>query len=453
MLSGFCRTWTAATTGVVLAASLFAPHAAWAPSCNVIDFSAVKQRTQTTIGGTTVSTLVASPVAAPGDAVLLEADFGCVVGTGFDPNPAANAITVEVQKSVIGANGHGVFADPNLASSFQSFTVPSASVKVLDCPAGLGCNALQFTMPDSGLAGPARITVRRNNQIVAQIFEIATRTGSCDVDAPDTLFETFTLLPPHNVLQASEAGAQNPALRGALAGNGSLLIPLKHVVFGAASVIATATTATGPELDKIPNNRFLRALNHLGRPLPAIHRLVPFGAGKALFSTADVERSTLQVLQTDPDTTSNAVYPDDFHDFRLGVTAPGGSAAPVQFPNPVVVKFESASPLVSLRFNEQSVAVGVSEELLGDLNADTDSSDLLLSATDLGSGKTTETGQAIAQIAASPRTPVVAVGGDVVAFLESEALSRHADLNGDGEVDDQVLRVVKAAVPLNPGAA
>ncbi len=451
MLSVFHRTRIAAVSCLFFAVAVLAPHAAWAPSCNVIDFSAVKQRTQTVIGGNTISTLVASPIAAPGDAVLLEADFGCKVGTGFDPNPLLNTVTVEVQKSVVGANGHALFADPGLATSFASFVVASASVKVLDCPPGLGCNALQFTMPDSGFAGPARITVTRAGQVVARIFEIATRTGSCDVDAPDRLFETFTLLPPHNVLQASETGAANPALRGALAGNGSLLIPLQHVIFGAASVIATATTATGPELDKIPNGRFLRALNHLGRPLPAIHRLIPFGAGKALFSTADVERSTLQVLQVDPDGLSTDVYPDDFHDFRIGVTAPGGSAAPVQFPNPVIVKFESASPLVSLRFNEQTVAVGVSEELLGDLNADTDSSDLLLSATDLASGKMTETGQAIARIAASPRVPVVSVGGDVVAFLESEALSAHRDLNGDGEVDDQVARIVKAAVPLNPG--
>ena len=453
MLSVFRRIRVPAFSALVFVAWALAPSAAWAPSCNVIDFSAVKQRTRTVVGGDTISTLVASPIAAPGDAVLLEADFGCVVGTGFASNPALNTITVEVQKSLVDASGRAVFADPSLASSFESFVVPSASVTALDCPPAQGCNALQFTMPDTGFAGPARITVTRGGQVVARIFSIATRTASCDIDAPDTLFEKFTLLPPHNVLQASETGATNPALRGALAGNGSLLIPLQHVILGAASVVATATTATGPELDKIPNGRFLRALNHLGRPLPAIHRLIPFGPNtKALFSTADVERSTLQVLQEDPDESSADVYPDNFHDFRLGVTAAGGSAAPVEFPNPVIVKFESASPLVSLRFNEETVAVGVSEELLGDLNADTDSSDLLLSATDLASGRTTETGQAIAQIAASPRLPVVSVGSDVVAFLESEALSGHVDLNGDGEIDDQVARILKAAVPLNPGA-
>jgi Tol biopolymer transport system component len=452
MLRVVDRALLAASAAALCVTSLFVPSAAWAPSCNVIDFSAVKQRSQSQIGGDTVSTLVASPVAAPGDEVLLEADFGCVVSDGFAPTPSANTVTVEVLKSIVDAAGDAAFADPAQPGAFESFVVPSAVVKVLDCPPSGGCNALQFTMPDTGSAGPARITVTRAGKVVARIFELATRTASCDVDAPDTLFGTFTLLPPPNVLQASEAGTSNPGLRGALAGNGSLLIPLRHVIFGAASVTTTATTATGPEIDKIPDARFLRALNHLGRPLPAIHRLIPFGAGQALFSTADVERSTLQVLQGVSDPTGSAAYPDDFHAFRLGVGAPGGSAGPVEFPNPVDVRFENASPLVSLRFNAETVAVGVSEELLGDLNTDTDASDLLLSATDLASGLTTDTEQAIAEIAASPRLPVVGVGGDVVAFLESEARSRHVDLNGDGEVDDQVARILKAAVPLNPGA-
>jgi hypothetical protein len=451
MLPVVVRALAAAGAAALCLTSLFGPSPAFAPSCNVIDFSAVKQRTRTELGVDVVSTLIASPIAAPGDAVLLEADFGCHVGAGFDPVASGNTVTVEVRKSQLDAAGDGVFADDALPGSFESFVVPSAAVRVLACPPSGGCNALQFTMPDTGLAGPARITVTRGSEVVARIYELATRMASCDAEAPDTLFGTFTLLPAPNVLQASEAGTQNPALRGALAGNGSLLIPLRHVVFGAASVIATATTATGPELDKIPDGRFLRALNHLGRPLPAIHRLIPFGAGQALFSTADVERSTLQVLQSVSDSAGSDAFPDNFHDFRLGVGAPGGGAGPVEFPNPVLVRFESASPLVSLRFNAETVAVGVSEELLGDLNLDADDSDLLLSATDIGSGQTTETGQAIAEIAASPRFPVVTVGGDVAAFLESEARSRYVDLNGDGQVDDQVARILRAAVALNPG--
>ena len=279
MLRVVDRALLAAGAAALCVTSLFVPRAAWAPSCNVIDFSAVKQRSQSQIGGDTVSTLVASPVAAPGDEVLLEADFGCVVSDGFAPTPSANTVTVEVLKSIVDAAGDAAFADPAQPGAFESFVVPSAVVKVLDCPPSGGCNALQFTMPDTGSAGPARITVTRAGKVVARIFELATRTASCDVDAPDTLFGTFTLLPPPNVLQASEAGTSNPGLRGALAGNGSLLIPLRHVIFGAASVTTTATTATGPEIDKIPDARFLRALNHLGRPLPAIHRLIPFGAG------------------------------------------------------------------------------------------------------------------------------------------------------------------------------
>ena len=440
MLSVFHRVPVAVITGLALSITALAPRAASAASCAVIDFSAVKQRTQSTVDGETISTLVATPAAAPGDFVVLEADFGCVVSQGFDPVASNNAVTVEVQRSASGA-----FADPSLPTSFESFPVPSANVQALDC-VGASCNGLRFQMPPSGLAGPARITVRRGGNVVARIFELGTRTASCDVDADDTLLGTFTLLPPYNALAVSLTGAPNAGLLAAIAGNGSLLLPLEHPLVGEPAVDATATRATGAEIDKIPNGRFVRALSDLFRPLPAIHRLVPFGSSaKALYSTADVLRSTMQVLASDP-LDSNVAYPDNFHDFRA---TPAG---PVVFPNPITVKFEGASPVIALRSSEETVAIGISEELLGDLNADIDASDLLLSATDLPTGGTTDTGQALAQVAASPARPVVAVVDDIVAFLESEALSANLDLNGDGAIDDLVARVLKGAVEQNAGA-
>lgn len=440
MLLVFRRIPVAVITGLALAVAAFAPRVASAASCAVIDFSAVKQRTQSEIDGRTVSTLVAAPAAAPGDFVVLEADFGCIVSDGFDPVATNNVVTVEVLRSDAGA-----FADASLPTSFESFGVPGGNVQVLNC-AGSSCNGLRFQMPASGLAGPARITVTRAGEVVARIFEIGARTASCKVDALDTLLGTFTLLPPYNPLVVSQTGAPNSGLQAAIAGNGSLLLPLEHPLVGEPAVDATATRSTGPEIDKIPNGRFVRALSDLFRPLPAIHRLVPFGSSaQALYSTADVLRSTMQVLASDP-LDSNVVYPDNFHAFRAG------PAGPVVFPNPITVKFEGASPVVALRSSEETVAIGISEELLGDLNADADASDLLLSATDLPTGGTTDTGQAIAQVAASPARPVVAVVDDIVAFLESEALSANADLNGDGAVDDLVVRVLAGAVPQNPGA-
>ena len=98
MLSVFRRPSVLVFTGVVLTAA-FAPRIASAASCAVIDFSAVEQRTQTVINGATVSTLVATPAAAPGDFVVLEADFGCAVSAGFDPIATSNAVTVEVLRS------------------------------------------------------------------------------------------------------------------------------------------------------------------------------------------------------------------------------------------------------------------------------------------------------------------------------------------------------------------
>ena len=162
--------------------------------------------------------------------------------------------------------------------------------------------------------------------------------------------------------------------------------------------------------------------------------------GRAALDDAGARRATRS--------TRTSCYPDNFHAFRAR-----GAPGPVVFPNPITVKFEGASPVVALRSSEETVAIGISEELLGDLNADTDASDLLLSATDLPSGLTTDTGQAIAQVAASPARPVVAVGDDIVAFLESEALSANTDLNGDGETDDLVMRVLKGADAAEPGRA
>jgi hypothetical protein len=409
--------------------------------CEVIDFSAVKQRTRGTIDGALVSTLVATPAAAPGDAVLLEADFGCMVGTGFDPLPANNEVRVAVLKS-----SGGAFENRSLPGSFESFFVPSGSIEVLDC-VGQACGTLRFVMPASGFAGPAEITVTRAGEVVARIFELGARTAACLNDAPDGLFGTFTLLPAYNPLQVSPAGAANPDLEAAIAGNGSLMLPIEFPLVGQAAVDASATRATGPEITKIPDQRFLRSLSHLFRPLPAIHRLVdPQGPNAALYSTADVPRGTIQILQVaDPGGPNETPYPDNFHALRAS------DAGPVVLPTAVTIRFEGVSPVVALRSSPETVALGISEELLGDLNADTDASDLLLSATDLASGITTDTGQAIALVAASPARPAVTVSGGVVAFLESEALSGYTDLNGDNAVNDLVTRVLENALPVDPG--
>ncbi|MGH7286759.1 MAG: hypothetical protein ACREI8_01920, partial [Myxococcota bacterium] len=426
-----------------LCTGLAAAEPSWA-SCEVIDFSAVKQRSQSVIAGQTVSTLVAAPAAAPDDSVVLEADFGCLVGEGFDPAAANNVVKVEVLESAGGA-----FADASLPGSFTALPEPAGSelagsVEVFGC-VGTSCNSLRFVMPDSGLAGPARITVTRGGTVVARVFELAARTSSCDVDAIDPLLGKFTLLPRYNMLVVDENGAPtpNPGLKAAIAGNGSLLLPLAHTLLGEAAVDAQATLSTGPQIDDIPDDRFLRTLSRLFRPLPTINRLVPFGTGteKALYSTADVLRSTIQVQQS----VDGTPYPTNFHTLRVG-------AGPVILPDALTVRFEGASPVVALRSSAQAVALGLSEELLGDLNTDADSTDELLSATDIATGETTHTGQAIAQVAASPARPVVAVVDDVVAFLQSEALSGNLDLNGDLQADDLVMRALKGAVPLNPDA-
>ena len=313
--------------------ALLVAQPAWS-LCEVIDFSAVKQRTRSTIDGELVSTLVATPAAAPGDSVLLEADFGCMVGTGFDPAPANN----EVQVAVLKSSG-GAFEDRSESGSFESFSVPAGSIEVLDC-VGQACGTLRFVMPASGFAGPAEITVTRAGEVVARIFDLGARTAACIADAPDGLFGTFTLLPAYNPLQVSPAGAANPNLEAAVAGNGSLMLPIEFPLVGQAAVDASATRATGPEITKIPDQRFLRSLSHLFRPLPAIHRLVdPQGPNAALYSTADVPRGTLQILQiADPGGPNEAFYPDNFHVLR------GDGAGPVVLPTAVTITLRGRLP-------------------------------------------------------------------------------------------------------------
>ncbi len=423
---------------LALSAGLLAAEPAWAFGCEVIDFSAVKQRTRSEINGSTVSTLVATPAVAPGDSVLLEADFGCVVGEGFDPTAANNVVSVEVLESAGGA----------FAGSFTTLPEPVENVEVFGC-VGASCNALRFVMPDSGLAGPARITVTRAGSVVARVFELGARTSSCDVDVVDSLVGKFTLLPNYNTLAVAQDGTPtaNAALQAAIAGNGSLLLPLAHTLFGEAAVDAQATLSTGQQITDIPDDRFIRTLSRLFRPLPTINRLVQTSTGQALYGTTDVLRSTIQVQQS----IDGTPYPTNFHTLRAG------PAGPVVLPNPITVTLEGVSPVVALRSSAQAVALGLSEELLGDLNADSDGTDQLLSATAIATGETADTGQALAQVAASPARPVVSVVGDVVAFLQSEALSGNMDLNGDGQADDLVMRALvmdpeEGVVQLNPDA-
>jgi hypothetical protein len=406
-------------------AALGAGQGAWAAGCEVIEFAAAKHLSE----GAGVKTLVGGVAAAPGNTVVLEAAFGCVGSLGFDPVGANNEVTVEVLET-----SSGTFADPGLAGSWTSFAVPSGDVASTDCQ-GSACNGLIFAMPDSGFAGPARITVEVGGVTRAHVFALGAKSAACEAESEEPLAGSFTLLPSYNALVASKTGALNDGLEGAIAWNGSLWVPLEHDLGSAEpGVDAVATRATGVEISQLGG---LTALGERFIPLPTIHKLVPFGGGQALFSTTDVPRSTVRVVQSD--------FPTNFHTLR------SGDAGPVVFPNTVTVAAVGASPVIALRSSPSTVALGLAEELLGDLNLDGDSSDLLYSATDVPTGTTTNTGQAIALVAASDPVPVSSVSGDVAAFLHDEARDGNMDLNGDGIVDDQVVRVLKGGVPLNPG--
>jgi hypothetical protein len=118
-----------------------------------------------------------------------------------------------------------------------------------------------------------------------------------------------------------------------------------------------------------------------------------------------------------------------------------GGIGPVVIPGPVQVTVSSATPLLALRTSlEGTVAIGADEALIGNLNTDPDTTDLVTEITDVASGRQVETGMALAEVGARAQRPVLIVDGDLVAFVQSEARSSYQDLNGDGDAVDSVAR-------------
>jgi hypothetical protein len=114
----------------------------------------------------------------------------------------------------------------------------------------------------------------------------------------------------------------------------------------------------------------------------------------------------------------------------------------------------SAAPLLALRSSVGTVAIGADEELLGELNQDGDAPlpiDLVAEITDLASGARTETGMALGEFAFSAPRPAIAVEGELVTFLQSEASSGHTDLNLDGDAFDEIFRAFLAGANLTAG--
>jgi hypothetical protein len=354
-------------------------------------------------------------------------------------------------------------------------SVPATVLRVLDCEdptvvADARCNTLQFAMPDTStvaaglglgvLAGPARIRVQDGATRVGSIYELFQPSLGCGDLAADPSFGKFTVLPPANVLptpDASRAGVI-PELVGALDGNGNAVFRF-HVgdalVAPPGDPVATIIEYQAPFLSLIPSQDFLLSYNAFGQRIPPLLRLTDT---KTMLGTIDVPEGLMQVAQTVGSTSIAVDFESLVERDSSAEQRPVGPirlpTTPATPPGPLAFEIVSATPLLALRSSVGTVAIGADEELLGELNQDGDTPlpiDLVAEITDLSTGAHTLTGMALGEFIFSAPRPAIAVDGDLVAFLQSEASSGHSDLNLDGDADDQIFRAFRSGLDLTPG--
>jgi Tol biopolymer transport system component len=378
--------------------------------------------------------------AGPGQTVTVRADLACQPAEpGFalpsDPNP--NQVTL-------------VFHAPD--GSVTSVDVPTASLTPIRCDTAR-CEALQFIVPDTsafvpgGLTGPAEIKIQRLiggiETVVAHAYQLYQPARSCQSGdwGPDTVFGRFTVLPAPNTLNG------DTVFVGATDGYGNLLLPLDfHDLLKAETGAPVATI-----LQVVPNAAFqsalsgassdvLRSFNLLGRPIPPIFRLAMQPAPVFVGST-DVLASVAQIQPV-----GNLNYAS-----LMLADGAGRHVGPVQLGDSIAT-VRTAIPLTTLRSSSETLAGGGDEALVGDLNGDSDTKDLVVEVTDVATGALTNTGFALSSgplglEATEPeqqgQRPALVVNGGFAAFLESEK-GDGVDRNGNGSLADSVLRVFAA---------
>lgn len=77
------------------------------------------------------------------------------------------------------------------------------------------------------------------------------------------------------------------------------------------------------------------------------------------------------------------------------------------------------------------------------LNSDADQLDLVVEVVNAETGVQTLTGKAVTELTNGPFVaPALVTSGQLAAFLESELDQGATDLNGDGDTNDNILRVI-----------
>lgn len=421
--------------------------------------------------------------------------------------PAGDAVTIVERDGtrrlrVRFPDTDGLFAtpgDPSSAADGRTFTGPAA---------------LAVTTPGDDLpCGLATTSCRDILGLTACVDELLADDGACGTTAPHSLFGHFTALPPPNDFGAL-CTTPSPPCTGQLGEAhltvdraGNLLVPMdwRRVLVRRAdvpvarllrgSVGLEAFEGSGMPL-RLPDDSVLGSFSLRGVPLPPIFspQSDPTGGDAvALFGTADAPEGVLRIARrrtcdggdvpgrpcdTDAACPGGACGAGLF-DFAgrlaggvgplvlrrgacLGGTRPIAScAAAGDCPGGQCIDLHAEAfdpvPLDGLNTADAGYAFVVNEALVGsDRNGDGDAVDDVVQLVDERTGAVlaigdAAPGRAAVRVRSGPFTrPAVVAAGDLVAFLEPEALQGARDANGDGDTFDTVLRAFRL---LGAGAA
>ncbi len=442
---------------VLLTASILlaAPEAVRAMGCNIEPFPDKPQRAQSSLGEAG-NGLVDRRMAGPGDWVTLIADLGC------KPTTPKFRTTDTYRLEVLAQGG-----------SFVEVPVDQSTVQLHECPTGQSenCGRARFPLPDPvaalgiEVAGPARLAVDRGTTRIYSVGQLAAPGTQCDADNAPADVETggFVFLPPMNVVQE---GA-NAGWRLALDWQGDIWTPqdMTALVDDPGAPQAVLTESQSLSIDLIPTDLppgvpagtpldFVEITNDRGQVIPPLEEVVvidPSAPRKAILGSTDVLRSVLELRQQvtveDASGTSISVdYPVPFAALRVG-------AGPIIAPDAVSITKIGTTDLTAFRTNDGNYVAGV-EETPAFNNGDGDLTDALAQYQSLEVGATTlATGQALAQISGSPRTPAIAVeqtpDSDIFAFVQGGVASRE-QLTPAGSLVRDAVRVYDGATELTP---
>ncbi len=381
--------------------------------------------------------------------------------------------------------------DPSSAADGRTLTGP-ATIAVTRTGDDLPC----------GLAAGAHC--RDTLGLVACVDELYVDDGACD-DVPHRVFGHFTALPPANDFGALCTDPDPPCtgqaqeVRLTVDGAGNLLVPMdwRRVLVRRAEVPVPRLLRAAVTLEafegsgvpvRLPDESPLGSFSLRGTQLPPLFtpQREPDSDALALFGTADAPEGVLRIARTracaggdlagrpcDRDAQcpggacGNGLF--DFATRLLGGSGPivlrrnaclGGSrplgacTSASECPGGQCVTLQAEArdpvPLDGLRAADAGYAFVVNETLVGDdRNGDGDSTDDVVQLADeqtglllpIGDGSA---GRAVVRLRRPPfSSPAVAAAGDLVAFLEPEALQGNRDASGDGDRADTVLRVFR----------